>query len=697
MRPTRLRLALAIVTAALFVGTEAVATELTFVEKRSHTNYVSAGVGGLRNQTSGVITVSGVSGTATKAYLYWQGPTRSLSPTVNASIKLNGNPVVGTNLGFSNDNCWLYDNSQGYRADVTSIVTGNGSYTISDYRIDPPSTAGGANVNGASLIVFFNGGSLSSKRDVYLFDGNDSNVPNPYDSDGWNATLSGINYSFGAANLQLHGSDGQNFGAAESNPPTEDVSLNEQALGTAGHVFDGNTVPSTNNGPANNGNLWDIVNFDITSFLTAGPNTLQLTAAASPADCLSLVAAVVDVASTSNQVPVASADQYVVNVGQTLTVGAPGVLANDVDPDGDSLTAQLVTDPLHAATAGFTLNSNGSFTYTPAAGFTGTDSFTYQANDGSIFEGTVASAVGSVTIKVNDPAAQTASVQNFSSTCEVTLNLTFNPATTNSFVVRPTDFHKSWHCHLFNVTTGQELPPKSVHGAPGITLQIDGNPAHGDLQLIPTGQTATFQARGNLCQVFDITTGNFEAVCTAENSITDPTVDPTTGQCPDATECLGAPIRTYIAPAQEFTFGATGGSITPGDQCPTLSGNAGGTGCPFAYQILVTLNKHALANVAVRIFSRSDPNFLKVTSGDKNPPSTLYPKIYEADQGRIGSCLTDTFGRCTAGIPLKDAFLILVKFTNPTTHLADYDGSPGSSSDFQPGAVVGTKQLNIKR
>src|SRR5207245_10081636 len=99
MRPTRLRLALAIVTTALFVGTEAVATELTFVEKRSHTNYVSAGVGGLRDQTSGgVIMVSGVSGTVTKAYLYWQGPTRSLSPIVNASIKLNGTTVVGPNL-----------------------------------------------------------------------------------------------------------------------------------------------------------------------------------------------------------------------------------------------------------------------------------------------------------------------------------------------------------------------------------------------------------------------------------------------------------------------------------------------------------------------------------------------------------------------------------------------------------------------
>src|SRR5207245_1369353 len=82
--------------AALALATEAVATELQFAEKRSHTNVVAAGVGGLRNQTSGSITISGVSGTVTKAYLYWQGPTNSTSPTVNSSITINGTLVVGS-------------------------------------------------------------------------------------------------------------------------------------------------------------------------------------------------------------------------------------------------------------------------------------------------------------------------------------------------------------------------------------------------------------------------------------------------------------------------------------------------------------------------------------------------------------------------------------------------------------------------
>ena len=47
-------------------------------------------------------------------------------------------------------------------------------------------------------------------------------------------------------------------------------------------------------------------------------------------------------------------------------MAAPGVLANDTDPDGDPLTAVLVTGPSHGT---LTLNANGSFTYTPAANY----------------------------------------------------------------------------------------------------------------------------------------------------------------------------------------------------------------------------------------------------------------------------------------------------------------------------------------
>src|SRR6266850_2603043 len=80
------------------------------------------------------------------------------------------------------------------------------------------------------------------------------------------------------------------------------------------------------------------------------------------------------------QPPLASADGYGVNEDGVLNVAGAGVLTNDSDIDGDSLTAVLVSGP---ANGSLTLNANGSFSYTPSANFNGTDSFAYKANDGS--------------------------------------------------------------------------------------------------------------------------------------------------------------------------------------------------------------------------------------------------------------------------------------------------------------------------
>jgi VCBS repeat-containing protein len=76
-------------------------------------------------------------------------------------------------------------------------------------------------------------------------------------------------------------------------------------------------------------------------------------------------------------------------------VAASGVLANDSDPNNDPLTAIKVTNPSHGTV---TFNANGSFTYMPAANYSGVDSFTYKANDGALD-----SNVATVTITVISP------------------------------------------------------------------------------------------------------------------------------------------------------------------------------------------------------------------------------------------------------------------------------------------------------
>ena len=61
---------------------------------------------------------------------------------------------------------------------------------------------------------------------------------------------------------------------------------------------------------------------------------------------------------------------------------ASGVLANDTDPDGDVLTVAAF-DAASARGGAVAMNTDGRFTYTPPAGYTGTDSFPYTATDGA--------------------------------------------------------------------------------------------------------------------------------------------------------------------------------------------------------------------------------------------------------------------------------------------------------------------------
>ena len=132
-------------------------------------------------------------------------------------------------------------------------------------------------------------------------------------------------------------------------------------------------------------------------FNAAGTYTVKLTVSdpAGLADPTPATVAV-NVGSTSSgsssTPPVASADSYTVVTGKTLTVAAPGVLNNDTSASGTSLSASLVTN---VSSGTLNLASNGSFTYTPAAGFTGNVTFSYKASDG-----TTSSAAANVTIAV---------------------------------------------------------------------------------------------------------------------------------------------------------------------------------------------------------------------------------------------------------------------------------------------------------
>ena len=107
-----------------------------------------------------------------------------------------------------------------------------------------------------------------------------------------------------------------------------------------------------------------------------------------------------------NSAPTAADDSYQASVNQPLTVtGFNGLLNNDSDPDGDSLSISVIAQPTSGTVV---LTGDGGFTYTPNASFVGQEVFTYQVSDGQAVSNValvrinVQTVLGSAPVAVDD-------------------------------------------------------------------------------------------------------------------------------------------------------------------------------------------------------------------------------------------------------------------------------------------------------
>ncbi len=79
-----------------------------------------------------------------------------------------------------------------------------------------------------------------------------------------------------------------------------------------------------------------------------------------------------------NDLPFVRPDTYRMDQGEVLRINGDGVMANDVDRDGDHLRVKLSRGPVHGQ---LSLRRDGTFAYRPEAGFHGLDSFEYRLID----------------------------------------------------------------------------------------------------------------------------------------------------------------------------------------------------------------------------------------------------------------------------------------------------------------------------
>ncbi|RRS02949.1 tandem-95 repeat protein [Aquabacterium soli] len=170
-----------------------------------------------------------------------------------------------------------------------------------------------------------------------------------------------------------------------------------------------------------------------------------------------------------NDAPVATDDAYTVTSGQTLTVPVlAGLLANDSDVDGDALVIVGSTAASHGAG---TLLPDGSFSYTPTAGFVGTDSFSYTVSDG------LSTRTATVSITVSAPP---------------TLKVSTFTQTDSGFTLR---FNRAVDASQLNLYTGD---PTNLGAADLVLTGPDGKPVSGSLVLDADGAGLTFLRTGGV-------------------------------------------------------------------------------------------------------------------------------------------------------------------------------------------------------
>ena len=296
-------------------------------------DFTAAGVG-LRGVGSGVINLNGIPAGASvyRAYLYWA---TLGSANTYTSPTLNGVPVFGSLIGTSGDTCWGVQHNFVYRADVSSIVTDNGMYTIAGL---PADLVIGNNSQGASLVVVYR---LDSQpfRTILFEDGAVSldTVRTSYTN-----TIGGFtpDQPLTSARIAYLVGDGQ--------AQWDSGNLNFNGTPIGANVFSGK-----------DGKYWGTHVFDVTNLVTGSPvtTTIHDTDPANPntPDCLLWAASVFSVTSpvsnSTNQMTQAYQNTLQGDV-TSAGVGLRGKGSGSIDLSGIPTPANVVQAYLYWATIG---------------------------------------------------------------------------------------------------------------------------------------------------------------------------------------------------------------------------------------------------------------------------------------------------------------------------------------------------------
>ncbi len=329
--------------------------------------------------------------------------TTPVTAPTNGTLVINadGTYTYTPNANFSGTDTFTYEVSDGKGGTDTATVT----ITVSAVNDNPVATDDTATtnedtpLNGASLL----GNDTDADGDTLTINTTPVTAPTngtlAINADGTYTYTPNANFS-GTDTFTYEISDGKGgtdtatvtitVSAVNDNPvatddtatTNEDTPLNGASLlgndtDADGDTLTINTTPVT---APTNGTL--VINADGTYTYTPNANfsgTDTFTYEISDGKGGTDTATVTITVSAVNDNPVANDDTATTN--EDTPLNGASLLGNDSDADGDTLT--INTTPVTAPTNGtLVINADGTYTYTPNANFSGTDSFTYEVSDG---------------------------------------------------------------------------------------------------------------------------------------------------------------------------------------------------------------------------------------------------------------------------------------------------------------------------
>ncbi len=315
--------------------------------------YVAGGVG-MRNRGFGHISVAGIPACSTiyAAYLYWDILGGATPDDTFSEGEINGQQITGQLVATGEDPCWGNSANFSYRADVTSLVSGNGTYSLTDFA---SGTTDGSDpwmdgtsppmMEGASLVILYENSS-SPPTTILIYEGAALTGGDLLELtiDGFTAPNSPF-----IATTTFIGADGQEVGE----PAT--CTFNGHILPTV--AWDGD---DPQDGPAfTYGNLWDTMTTNVTSLISADDTSATVTVQ-KPGDCVVWIAQVFSIGGDPLQItPAAGFDA-------TGCVGGPFSITNETfsltNTGTNSLNWSLADMSLwlDASPAGGTLAAGGS-------------------------------------------------------------------------------------------------------------------------------------------------------------------------------------------------------------------------------------------------------------------------------------------------------------------------------------------------